>query len=857
MTLELAKHLVEHGLVSAPEMDDVLQRQVLFGGSLGTNLLELDLIDETTLTRALTHVHRLPAATARLLEQHDKRIANLFPPRLSEKYQVIPVFVAGRTVHALAASRIDPLVEEEIGFMLSLGLKISLVCEARLQGLLRDWLGVSVDGRYAALLDRLGPFAAEPSPAPPTAAPEQLAAREALGKPPPVDAHKVEQVLQGIDKSEQAEKERRQRARSGRISLQEATSACQLASHRDEIIDVTLRFARQFMPFVGLFVTANDVILGWDAVGTEDARERIRTIRLPTSIATVLSMVTRTNAYYLGPIPETVGNNELLRDLGRSKPRNVLVVPITLRKRLIGMLYGDAGIRAIRGGAIGDLLVFASRLSGAFEQLIRKTKRQAAGQEPPAPLPEPEPPAPAPPPGPEPTGSVFDRELPPQIRAAAHEQATPPEEISATPPPMEAVAPEPAPPAPADQDEPVVVDDSFLDTSSLPPAVDAADLGIPPAPGPGEDELHPDEERVKIERIEDEEPAAISVVEYDDGQVVVVDTASDFAPATEPAHRPAPVPLGAPPPAAAVPEAQPAPPPHVPEPVTGGTDRIEEHVRDLVSGEPEAMARACDVLASIHPPPVDAVMAHFPGYLVFDIRGAHDSIPPLSEHSELLRCLIEMGADACPRVAQALDDSDSRVRYYAVKIFGETYCPRFVPNLAKRLYDRDALIRLTTIDVLQTYRKTPAFAKMLRELRERLKSSEPNQQAVSAALLGNFKDRDALPLLAGLVKSSRKMVARAAVESLSYITKQDFGTSERKWIKWWKGHKGQSRVEWLITGLRSKNRDIRFSSAQELNQLTQEYFGYYFDSSKEDREQAVRRWESWWQEKGRSLYVDL
>jgi hypothetical protein len=141
-------------------------------------------------------------------------------------------------------------------------------------------------------------------------------------------------------------------------------------------------------------------------------------------------------------------------------------------------------------------------------------------------------------------------------------------------------------------------------------------------------------------------------------------------------------------------------------------------------------------------------------------------------------------------------------------------------------------------------------------LRKRLRSDDADQQAVAAALLGNFKDLDALPLLVGLVKNRNKMVARAAIESLSYITKQDFGTSERKWLKWWKQHKGESRIQWLIAGLGSKNRDVRFSSAQELSRLTDEYFGYYFDSPKAERERAIERWQQWWREKGRRIHYD-
>jgi hypothetical protein len=297
----------------------------------------------------------------------------------------------------------------------------------------------------------------------------------------------------------------------------------------------------------------------------------------------------------------------------------------------------------------------------------------------------------------------------------------------------------------------------------------------------------------------------------------------------------------------------PVPVPEAPQPA-GPT--IESLLADLACGDPIKMSRAREGLIAAGPQALEEIIRHFPGSLAFNVREAHDSVPALPEHSELIRFLVDLGPDVCPAVATRLEDPDPTVRYYAVCMFAEVECPRYVPMLARRLYDRDALIRLTAIDVLQTYRKTPAFHNMLAEMRARLKNNDPNQQAIAAALLGNFKDRDALPALAGLVKSSHKMVARAASESLSYMTKQDFGNSERKWLKWWKTHKGESRVQWLISGLRSKNRDIRFSSAQELNHITNEYFGYYFDSKKEDREKAIKEWELWWQVVGRQKQFD-
>ncbi len=869
MTLSLAKHLVDRGLVPAALMDDILQRQVVFGGSLDTNLLELGHLDEQTLTEALSEIHHLPITTTKLLAQRDRRMSNLFPLRLAKKYKAVPVMVSGRTGFFLASSRINPLMVEEIGFMLSLTIKIHLVCEARLQGFMRDWMGADIEPRFEVLLDRLGKYSIH-SPRKPAASPETRAALEALKKRSPasvkVDKQKVEKVLGGIEAEDREKQRKREIARTGRISLEEATHACMHAGNRDVIVNVTLRFARQFIPYVGLFVYNNGFIQGWDAVGSSDARARIRKVNISAGVASALGTVLQTRAYYLGPITESIGNNKIMQALNRKRPRNALVVPISLKERLIGLLYGDAGPRIIRGTKLVELLVFVSRISSAFEQLILKKKAEARV-------------APTPPrnPPPEKKPEPREKKIPKKIPKKIEELPVPPPEIpepppKPPPPPLkeipnveiqpELTAPiarlelEPLPQPGSDQaieDEPVVVDDSFLESGQILPVVAAKELGIPAAEDkPPRDALQPGEERVKIEDLAGAEDGTISVV--DDGtEVVVVDEETSFVSETT-EITPTPPALTSlelePQPQSAVVAEKPAP----------GPDRLEQLAEDLVSGEPEKAALARVSLLTMGAGAALAIMKHFPGKLVFDLGSAHsgtsDAVPPVSEHSELLRCLVDLGEEAGPVVAERLEDYDPTVRQYAVWFLKEVYCPQVVPRLAKRLYDRDARIRLSTIEALQTYRKTTSFDQMLSNLRAKLKTNDPSQQAIAAALLGNFKDGDALPLLAPLAKASDRMVSRAAVESLSFITKQDFGTSERKWIKWWKAHKGERRIQWLINGLSSKNRDIRYSSDQELSHITNEYFGYYYDSKKEEREQAVQRWVQWWEEKGRRMHFD-
>ncbi|MBN2497439.1 MAG: HEAT repeat domain-containing protein, partial [Deltaproteobacteria bacterium] len=381
--------------------------------------------------------------------------------------------------------------------------------------------------------------------------------------------------------------------------------------------------------------------------------------------------------------------------------------------------------------------------------------------------------------------------------------------------------------------EPVVVDEDL----DMEPAIAGEALDIPAAyplrP------TRPIEQRVRIEDLGED---GFTAVDTELG-VVSVDTEAGFAPPVS-----APAETGS--------ESSPyllvKQKPGLPE-----LERMESGMPvlldELCCGDRLRMAAARERLSAQGASVLPQVMTRFPGHLLHDARARQEDQPALVEHSELLHLLVDLGADICPHVVERLEDPDPITRYYAVKILDEVHCTRAVARLSGRLYDRDALVRLAAIDVLQGYRKTTGFRFLLKSLRNRLQSGEPAQQAVSAALLGNFKDAEALPALVDLLGAEDKMVARAALESLSYISKQQFGSSDRKWRKWLDAHRSERRIQWLVAGLRSADRDIRFSSAQELRSLTGQRFGYDFDAPKADREKAARQWERWWEDRGQHL----
>jgi len=106
----LGELLVAAGLLSAEQIDRALRAQVMWGARLGTNLVELGLIDLEVLTNNLSRQHRLPAALARHFDKVDKELQLLLSPELAEMYCCIPLMRAGprRDVVIAAASPLTP-----------------------------------------------------------------------------------------------------------------------------------------------------------------------------------------------------------------------------------------------------------------------------------------------------------------------------------------------------------------------------------------------------------------------------------------------------------------------------------------------------------------------------------------------------------------------------------------------------------------------------------------------------------------------------------------------------------------------------------------------------------------------------
>jgi len=101
----LGELLVAAGLLTVEQVEQALRAQVMWGGRLGTNLVELHYLELDPLSVALGRQHRLPAALARHFEKADPELQRMLSPDFAERFSCVPLLRMGRDRHVVIAAQ--------------------------------------------------------------------------------------------------------------------------------------------------------------------------------------------------------------------------------------------------------------------------------------------------------------------------------------------------------------------------------------------------------------------------------------------------------------------------------------------------------------------------------------------------------------------------------------------------------------------------------------------------------------------------------------------------------------------------------------------------------------------------------
>lgn len=151
--IRLGELLVAAGLLTTEQVERALRAQVMWGARLGTNLVELALIDLDSVTVHLGRQHNLPAALSRHFDRVDPGLQKLLAPEIAETFCCLPLMRAGpqRDIVIAAASPLSKKALARIADELAVKptqLIISIAAELRVRYQLERVYGIRRPARF-------------------------------------------------------------------------------------------------------------------------------------------------------------------------------------------------------------------------------------------------------------------------------------------------------------------------------------------------------------------------------------------------------------------------------------------------------------------------------------------------------------------------------------------------------------------------------------------------------------------------------------------------------------------------------------------------------------------------------------
>ena len=371
--MRLGTLLLRDAVIGLNQLEEALRAQVLYGGRLGTNLLELELIDLDTLGVYLSKVHAVPLATAARFEAADPGVVARFGREVAERHTAFAIGPEPLRPETIAVAMADPHAVGRIDdIQRSLGAPVApyVAAELRILYYLEKHYGIQRRPRVLRPGDAAG---AEP----PVAGSRRERRRT---QPSPVAAP----PLVRFEPRTRAPRDTvpRIQAVAPLVTLEVAAREVENATHRDQIADAVIDLAGGRLGAAGLFIVRAQAAIGWRGLSAEGKRlsgGAFEQLALPLGGSSVLQACFDTGKVHHGVSPSAGKpiERQIWAALGvkpADEPEEMLVVPVLLKKRVINLIYGHGPGRGITATHVIELTDLAELISEGYERLIRAAR---------------------------------------------------------------------------------------------------------------------------------------------------------------------------------------------------------------------------------------------------------------------------------------------------------------------------------------------------------------------------------------------------------------------------------------------------------------------------------------------------
>ncbi|HEU4431588.1 MAG TPA: hypothetical protein VFT98_22705 [Myxococcota bacterium] len=421
-----SQFLLQNDYASLAELEEAGQATVLYGGRLGTALIELGLLSPEQLDSALARHHGLPEIPKEWLAKPDAGARAALHVDLVKRHRAFPLQFEKRSLHVGMVDPRNDAILDDLAFASGCSIVPYALAEFRFVQLMQRVFGVAPSTRFKALLDEgaharvfrerqqqraritaerenvhaeleVGPLAAnvelgasdeftftataplpEPAPAvvavrpprlPPARpadepAPRAQAAGAALAQRPNEPPLELDAAPLLLDR------------RAPVASLEALERIVVASDERAQVIDASVELAARFAAVAALFVVRDRLASGLVARRGGESLD-IEATGIPLGGESLLAGAAASGKPARG-MPACAVDKALARALGSSESAELVVYPVAIGERVVNLLVVQPESETLGATAEAGLTTLVPLISAAYERLIRAQKQKAA-----------------------------------------------------------------------------------------------------------------------------------------------------------------------------------------------------------------------------------------------------------------------------------------------------------------------------------------------------------------------------------------------------------------------------------------------------------------------------------------------
>jgi len=374
----LGEHLLAEGLLNTDQLDEAIEYQCIYGGKLGTSLIELGLITEDQLANILSQQLKLHYIKPELLMNVSAEVISLIPKEVALKHQIVPYHKDGKKLFVAMNEASNLANIDELSFQLDHIVIPLAIPEIRLMLALRQYYKMLLSPRFETLAVQMKRRVLAAKKKTSKQQPQDKTESKPVKKPKPeihFDETKPWPLLgdenyageEPTDESYLASKSAATEESSVNLLQQLAD-----AKERDDIARAIIDYLKKDFPDCALLMVRTNMASGW-LTAQNKTSQNFEQINIPMLENSVFNQVAASHSHYLGPITDSMQNRKMLDFFESKPPQTALIVPFMVRDRLVSLLYIQGQYEELEP-RVTEMQNIADKAEMSFKLLILKNK---------------------------------------------------------------------------------------------------------------------------------------------------------------------------------------------------------------------------------------------------------------------------------------------------------------------------------------------------------------------------------------------------------------------------------------------------------------------------------------------------